>query len=144
MLVTRNSVYSALFLVTNFARSPCCTWSWGAVYRAYPDHGLRGVGGGAVSVCDHAARGGAAARRRTSALAALDCRPLVILLAVDFGLYISRQGGQLGMIADAPVGYGAPQAIGKILFTNSRCRWRSPRLSCSWRCGSDPAGESGR
>jgi NADH-quinone oxidoreductase subunit J len=118
MLLTRNSVYSALFLVTNFGTVALLYLVLGAPFIALTQIT---VYAGSVVVLflfvimllgAERLPGGEPLRWQLWIAV-----PLVIVLGVDFGTSIVRQGGQLGMIEDAPVGYGAPQAIGKILFT---------------------------
>lgn len=118
MLLTRNAVYSALFLVLNFGTVAILYLILGAPFIALTQIT---VYAGSVLVLflfvvmllgAERMPGGEPLRwQRWIAI------PLVILLAADFGLNIVRQGGALGMIADAPEGYGAPQAIGKVLYT---------------------------
>ena len=43
--------------------------------------------------------------------------PLALLLAADFAYIIIRWTGQMVDVTDTPVNYGAPDAIGKLLFT---------------------------
>ena len=118
MLLTRNTIYSALFLVLNFGTVAILYLILGAPFIALTQIT---VYAGSVVVLflfvimllgAEKMPGGEPLRwQRWIAI------PLVILLAVDFGVNVARQGGQLGMIAEAPQGYGAPQAIGKVLFT---------------------------
>ena len=118
MLFTRNAIYSALFLVLNFGTVAILYLILGAPFIALTQIT---VYAGSVVVLflfvimllgAERMPGGEPLRwQRYIAI------PLVALLAVDFAFNISRQGGQLGMIAEAPQGYGAPQEIGKVLFT---------------------------
>jgi NADH-quinone oxidoreductase subunit J len=118
MLVTRNAIYSALFLVLNFGTVAILYLILGAPFIALTQIT---VYAGSVVVLFlfvimllGAERMPGGEPLRWQRFVAI---PLVILLAVDFGVNVVREGGQLGLIADAPVGYGAPQAIGKVLFT---------------------------
>jgi len=118
MLVTRNSVYSALFLVLNFGTVAILYLILGAPFIALTQIT---VYAGSVVVLFlfvimllGAERLPGGEPLRWQRLIAI---PLVILLGVDFGLNVMRHSGQLGMVSEPPAGYGAPREIGNILFT---------------------------
>lgn len=118
MLVTRNAVYSAIFLVLNFGTVAILYLILGAPFIALTQIT---VYAGSVVVLFlfvimllGAERLPGGEPLRWQRLVAI---PLVILLAVDFGINTMRQGGQMGMISEAPAGYGAPKELGQVLFT---------------------------
>jgi NADH-quinone oxidoreductase subunit J len=118
MLLTRNAVYSALFLVLNFGTVAILYLILGAPFIALTQ--ITVYAGSVVVLflfvimllgAERLPGGEPLHWQRLMAI------PLLILLVVDFAYEIVRQGGQLGQIAPAPEGYGSPQAIGRILFT---------------------------
>ena len=118
MLVTRNAIYSALFLVLNFGTVAILYLILGAPFIAISQIT---VYAGSVVVLflfvimllgAERMPGGEPLRwQRFLAV------PLIVILAADFALNISRLGGSLPGAEPAPLGYGAPADIGKILFT---------------------------
>lgn len=118
MLLTRNAVYSAIFLVLNFGTVAILYLMLGAPFIALTQIT---VYAGSVVVLFlfvimllGAERMPGGEPLRWQRLIAI---PLVLVLAVDFGVNVMRQSGQLGMIEEPPAGYGAPQELGKVLFT---------------------------
>ena len=118
MLVTRNSIYSALFLVLNFGTVAVLYLILGAPFIALTQVT---VYAGSVVVLFlfvimllGAERMPGGEPLRWQRLIAI---PLVLILAADFAFNTFGKGGQLGLIANPPEGYGAPQEIGKVLFT---------------------------
>jgi NADH-quinone oxidoreductase subunit J len=118
MLLTRNAVYSALFLVLNFGTVAILYLILGAPFIALTQIT---VYAGSVVVLFlfvimllGAERMPGGEPLRWQRLLAI---PLMILLAGDFAYNIYFKGGQFGVISAPPEGYGAPQAIGKVLFT---------------------------
>lgn len=118
MLVTRNSVYSALFLVLNFATVAVLYLILGAPFIAISQ--ITVYAGSVVVLflfvimllgAERMPGGEPLKWQRLIAI------PLAIILAADFGINIARQGGTLPSIAPPPEGYGTPVEIGKILFT---------------------------
>jgi len=118
MLVTRNAIYSALFLVLNFGTVAILYLILGAPFIALSQIT---VYAGSVVVLflfvimllgAEKLPGGEPLRwQRFLAF------PLVILLVVDFAVNINRLGGTLALIDLPPRGYGEPVEIGKVLFT---------------------------
>ncbi len=118
MLLTRNAVYSALFLVVNFGTVAILYLILGAPFIALSQIT---VYAGSVVVLflfvimllgAERLPGGEPLRwQRFIAV------PLIALLAVDFTVNITRLTGSLAPIEAPPDGYGAPVEIGKVLFT---------------------------
>ncbi len=118
MLVTRNAIYSAVFLVLNFATVAILYLILGAPFIALSQIT---VYAGSVVVLflfvimllgAERLPGGEPLRwQRFLAV------PLILLLAVDFAINTDRIFGTLSPIENPPKGYGAPTEIGKILFT---------------------------
>ena len=116
MLITRNAIYSALFLVLNFITVAVIYLMLGAPFIAISQVT---VYAGSVVVlflfvimllgAERMPGGEPLKWQRFIAL------PLGALLAVEFALQISR--GATTMIDAPPSGYGAPAEIGKVLFT---------------------------
>jgi NADH-quinone oxidoreductase subunit J len=118
MLVTRNAIYSALFLVLNFATVAVLYLILGAPFIALSQIT---VYAGSVMVlflfvimllgAERLPGGEPLKWQRYLAI------PLLVVLAVDFGLNIRQMAGTLPATEPAPAGYGAPASIGQILFT---------------------------
>jgi len=118
MLVTRNSVYSALFLVLNFGTVAVLYLILGAPFIAISQ--ITVYAGSVVVLflfvimllgAERMPGGEPLKWQRLIAI------PLAIVLAADFGVNIARKSGTMTLIAPPPEGYGAPVEIGKILFT---------------------------
>ena len=118
MLVTRNAVYSALFLVLNFGTVAILYLILGAPFIAISQ--ITVYAGSVVVLflfvimllgAERLPGGEPLKWQRFLAV------PLIAVLAGDFALNISRLGGSLGGLAEPPQGYGAPADVGKILFT---------------------------
>ena len=117
MLVTRNAVYSALFLVLNFATIAVLYLILGAPFIALSQIT---VYAGSIVVLflfvimllgAEQMPGGEPLRwQRVVAIV------LMVILGADFGLQAFNQGG-LGAIASSPSTYGTPQEVGRVLFT---------------------------
>ena len=119
MLVTRNAIYAAMFLVLNFGTVAILYLILGAPFIALSQIT---VYAGSVVVLFlfvimllGAERMPGGEPLRWQRLLAI---PLMIILGGDFGLNMVRQVGEFGAIASSAVGYGSPQEIGKILFTS--------------------------
>ena len=118
MLVTRNAIYSAIFLVLNFGTVAILYLILGAPFIALSQ--ITVYAGSVVVLflfvimllgAERLPGGEPLKWQRFLAI------PLIIILAADFAFNIAREGGQIGMV-DLPVkGYGAPADIGEILFT---------------------------
>lgn len=118
MLVTRNAIYSALFLVLNFGTVAILYLILGAPFIALSQIT---VYAGSVVVLflfvimllgAEKMPGGEPLRwQRLIAI------PLMIVLAAEFVLDILRQGGEFGLTQAPAANAGSPQEIGKILFT---------------------------
>jgi NADH-quinone oxidoreductase subunit J len=119
MLITRNAVYAALFLVLNFGTVAILYLILGAPFIALSQIT---VYAGSVVVLFlfvimllGAERMPGGEPLRWQRLIAI---PLMIILAAEFGLNLVRQGSGFSALSSSPTSYGTPQEIGKILFTN--------------------------
>jgi NADH-quinone oxidoreductase subunit J len=119
MIITRNAIYAALFLVLNFGTVAILYLILGAPFIALSQIT---VYAGSVVVLFlfvimllGAERMPGGEPLRWQRLIAI---PLMIILAAEFGLNLVRQGSGFGALAASPTNYGTPQEIGKILFTN--------------------------
>jgi NADH-quinone oxidoreductase subunit J len=119
MLVTRNAIYSALFLVLNFGTVAILYLILGAPFIAISQ--ITVYAGSVVVLflfvimllgAERLPGGEPLKWQRILAI------PLIVVLAVNFAVNISRLGGSLPGIEAPPEGYGAPADIGKILFTD--------------------------
>lgn len=118
MLITRNAVYSALFLVLNFVTVAALYLMLGAPFIALSQVT---VYAGSVVVlflfvimllgAERLPGGEPLKWQRYIAI------PLIILLGVDFVINSARQGASMDVIMAPPAGYGTPVEIGKLLFT---------------------------
>jgi NADH-quinone oxidoreductase subunit J len=118
MLLTRNAIYSAIFLVLNFGTVAILYLILGAPFIALSQ--ITVYAGSVVVLflfvimllgAERMPGGEPLKWQRFLAI------PLIIVLAADFAINIAREGGKIGMV-DVPVkGYGAPADIGEILFT---------------------------
>jgi len=118
MLVTRNAVYAALFLVLNFGTVALLYLILGAPFIALSQIT---VYAGSVVVLFlfvimllGAERMPGGEPLRWQRLIAI---PLMIILGAVFGLNLVRQGSGFGALVSSQSTYGTPQAIGKVLFT---------------------------
>jgi NADH-quinone oxidoreductase subunit J len=118
MLITRNAVYAALFLVLNFGTVALLYLILGAPFIALSQIT---VYAGSVVVLFlfvimllGAERMPGGEPLRWQRLIAI---PLMIVLGGAFGLQMFRSGPGWGMVPASPAGYGTPQEVGKILFT---------------------------
>ncbi len=117
-IISRNAVYSALFLVLNFATIAVMYLILGAPFIALSQIT---VYAGSIMVlflfvimllgAEHLPKG---EPLRWQPIAAI---PLGLILAADFGYNLYRWSGQVVDIVDTPANYGAPKAIGELLFT---------------------------
>jgi NADH-quinone oxidoreductase subunit J len=117
MLITRNAVYAALFLVLNFATVAILYLMLGAPFIALSQIT---VYAGSVVVLFlfvimllGAERMPGGEPLRWQRLIAI---VMMIILGADFGVRAISEAG-LGAIQASPVDYGTPQQVGKILFT---------------------------
>ncbi len=118
MLVSRNSVYSALLLALNFVTIAMFYFILGAPFIAISQVT---VYAGSIMVlflfvimllgAEHLP---VSENLRWQPLVAI---PLVIILAIDFALNLFRNAGQAAPVAVPLASYGAPAAIGEMLFT---------------------------
>lgn len=118
MLITRNAVYSALFLVLNFATVAILYLILGAPFIALSQIT---VYAGSVIVLflfvvmllgAERMPGGEPLRwQRLVAMA------LGLVLAVNLGWTVTQQAGNLGMITTPEKGFGAPVEVGRVLFS---------------------------
>lgn len=118
MLITRNAVYSALFLVLNFGTVAILYLILGAPFIAISQ--ITVYAGSVVVLflfvimllgAERMPGGEPLKWQRFLAF------PLIGILAVDFALNVTRNGGSLGALENPPAGYGSPADIGRILFT---------------------------
>lgn len=117
-ILSRNAVYSALFLVLNFATIAVMYLILGAPFIALSQIT---VYAGSIMVlflfvimllgAEHLAK---SENLRWQPYIAI---PLALLIAADFAYIIIRWTGQTVNVVDTPADYGAPDAIGKLLFT---------------------------
>ncbi len=119
MLITRNAIYAAMFLVLNFGTVAMLYLTMGAPFIALSQIT---VYAGSVVVLFlfvimllGAERMPGGEPLRWQRLIGI---PLMIILGADFGFNMVTKGGEMGVITSSPAGYGTPQEIGKILFTN--------------------------
>jgi len=117
-ILSHNAIYSALFLVLNFATIAVMYLILGAPFIALSQIT---VYAGSIMVLFlfvimllGAERLPKSAGPRWQPYVAI---PLALLLAADFGYYIFQWTGQLVDVAEIPANYGAPKAIGELLFT---------------------------
>jgi len=119
MLVTRNAIYSALFLVLNFGTVAILYLILGAPFIAISQ--ITVYAGSVVVLflfvimllgAERLPGGEPLKWQRILAI------PLIVVLAVNFAVNISRLSGSLPGIEAPPEGYGVPADIGKILFTD--------------------------
>ena len=117
-IVGRNAVYSALFLVLNFATIAVIYLILGAPFIALSQIT---VYAGSIMVLFlfvimllGAERLPKSTELRWQPYVAI---PLALILAADFAYILIRNTGGLVDVADTPANYGAPQAIGELLFT---------------------------
>ncbi len=117
-IFSRNAVYSALFLVLNFATIAVMYLILGAPFIALSQIT---VYAGSIMVLFlfvimllGAERLSESKNLRWQPYVAI---PLALLLAASFTLVIIRWSGQVVDVADTPADYGAPKAIGQLLFT---------------------------
>jgi NADH-quinone oxidoreductase subunit J len=119
MLLTRNAVYSALFLVLNFGAVAILYLILGAPFIALSQ--ITVYAGSVVVLflfvimllgAERLPGGEPLKWQRILAI------PLVLLLAADFIMNFTRLGGSLGALDQPPANYGAPEQVGKVLFTN--------------------------
>ena len=118
MVLSRNSVYSALFLALNFSAVAMLYLILGAPFIALSQIT---VYAGSIMVlflfvimllgAENLPRG---EELRWQPLLAI---PLVAILAGDFAINLFRRSSELGVAASVPDGYGSPAAIGEMLFT---------------------------
>jgi NADH-quinone oxidoreductase subunit J len=118
MLITRNAIYSALFLVLNFATVAILYLILGAPFIALSQIT---VYAGSVIVLflfvvmllgAERLPGGEPLRwQRFIAMG------LGLVLAVNLGWAITQQAGDLGMLAAPEKGFGAPVEVGRVLFS---------------------------
>ncbi len=118
MLVTRNAIYSAIFLVLNFGTVAILYLILGAPFIALSQ--ITVYAGSVVVLflfvimllgAERLPGGEPLKWQRFLAI------PLILVLALDFGINIAREGGKIGMVDVPPAGYGAPVDVGKVLFT---------------------------
>ncbi len=117
-ILSRNAVYSAMFLVLNFATIAVMYLILGAPFIALSQIT---VYAGSIMVlflfvimllgAEHLPK---SENLRWQPMIAI---PLGLLLAADFAYVLIRWSGQSVNVADTPANYGAPNAIGELLFT---------------------------
>jgi len=119
MLITRNTIYAALFLVLNFTTVAIIYLILGAPFIATTQIT---VYAGSVVVLFlvvimllGAERLGGVDELKWQRWVAI---PMVLLLLADLGYFIYRQRGTLGLVDAPPEGYGTPAALGRVLFTD--------------------------
>jgi NADH-quinone oxidoreductase subunit J len=119
MLLSRNTLYSALLLVLNFTTVAVLYLILGAPFIALSQIT---VYAGSIMVLFlfvimllGAERLPTPPTLRFQTLAAI---PLALLLLVEFGINIFRWGGQAPAVAPVPADFGAPKAVGELLFTH--------------------------
>ncbi len=117
-ILGRNAVYSALFLVLNFATIAVMYLLLGAPFIALSQIT---VYAGSIMVLFlfvimllGAERLPKSKGLRWQPYVAV---PLALILAADFAYILIRNTGGLVDVATTPANYGAPQAIGELLFT---------------------------
>ncbi len=117
-ILSRNAVYSALLLVLNFATIAVIYLILGAPFIALSQIT---VYAGSIMVLFlfvimllGAERLAKSENLRWQPYVAI---PLALLIAADFAYIIIRWTGQTVNVVDTPADYGAPEAIGKLLFT---------------------------
>ena len=119
MLLTRNAIYSALFLVLNFGSVAILYLVLGAPFIALSQ--ITVYAGSVVVLflfvimllgAERLPGGEPLKWQRILAV------PLVLVLAADFIINFNRLGSALGQLDQPPLKYGAPEEVGKILFTN--------------------------
>lgn len=118
MLITRNTLYAAMFLVLNFTTVAIIYLILGAPFIATTQIT---VYAGSVVVLFlfvimllGAERLGGEDNLVWQRWIAI---PLVLILVADLAYFIIRHQGLLGLVGEPPVGYGAPTDLGKVLFT---------------------------
>jgi NADH-quinone oxidoreductase subunit J len=118
MLLSRNTLYSALLLVLNFTTIAVLYLILGAPFIALSQIT---VYAGSIMVLFlfvimllGAERLPPRPTLRFQTLAAI---PLALLLLVEFGVNIIQWGGQNASVAAPPADFGAPKAVGELLFT---------------------------
>ncbi len=117
-ILSRNAVYSALFLVLNFATIAVMYLILGAPFIALSQIT---VYAGSIMVlflfvimllgAERLPKGNSLRWQPYLAI------PLALLLAADFAYYLIQSTGHTINIVDTPANYGAPRAIGELLFT---------------------------
>lgn len=117
-IISRNAIYSALLLVLNFATIAVLYLILGAPFIALSQIT---VYAGSIMVLFlfvimllGAERLGAPEQLRWQPLAAI---PLALILAGEFAYNLVRWTGEMVNVAATPADYGAPQAVGQLLFT---------------------------
>ena len=118
MLVSRNAVYSALFLVLNFASVALIYLLLGAPFIAMTQVT---VYAGAIMVlflfvimllgAEHLPDAQKASNQGAAAFI------MAIVFLAELVVVLLRRGGESLPIADLPAGFGSPAAIGELLFT---------------------------
>jgi len=118
MLLSRNAIYSALFLVLNFATVAVLYLILGAPFISLSQIT---VYAGSIMVLflfvimllgvEHLPE---TSKLRWQPLAAI---PLGLILAAEFAHQILQWTGELPAVSTPPANFGAPRAIGEILFT---------------------------
>jgi len=118
MLISRNTVYSALFLVLNFATVAMLYLILGAPFIALSQIT---VYAGSIMVLFlfvimllGVERLPSTENLRWQALVAI---PLGVILAAEFAYQLFQWAGQLTVVAAAPEGFGSPKLMGEMLFT---------------------------
>lgn len=118
MLLSRNAIYSALFLALNFATVAMLYVILGAPFIALSQIT---VYAGSIMVLFlfvimllGAERLPDSESLRWQAVLAI---PLLVVLAGDFAVYLMRRSVELGEAVPMPENFGAPAAIGETLFT---------------------------
>src|SRR5512141_270969 len=117
-IISRNAIYSALLLVLNFATIAVLYLILGAPFIALSQIT---VYAGSIMVLFlfvimllGAERLGEGEGIRWQPLVAI---PLALILVVEFAVNLVRSTGDMGNAAATPADYGAPQAVGQLLFT---------------------------
>lgn len=117
-IISRNAIYSALLLVLNFATIAVLYLILGAPFIALSQIT---VYAGSIMVLFlfvimllGAERLGQGEGIRWQPLVAI---PLGLILAAEFAINLVRLSGQMAGAAATPANYGAPQAVGQLLFT---------------------------